>query len=187
MVPLYASYGRIQIKDKLRRAKMFNKITLTLITILMLVSLAACGTTGTSSTESTTPSAEPESASTDNYQMLPYISGSVADLKLDASADGSTQQLKVGQVLSISLESNPSTGYSWSATSSDQAVMMQMGEPQMQEPTASSTPVVGAPGTATLYFQAIKAGTATVTLNYQRSWEQGVTPEKTIIITVEVK
>ena len=166
---------------------MFKKFTLTLITIFMLVSLVACGTTGSGSNESTTPSAEPESASTDNYQMLPYISGSVADLKLDASADGSTQQIKVGQVLSISLESNPSTGYSWSAISSDPAVMMQMGEPQMQEPTTSSTPVVGASGTATLYFQAVKAGTATITLNYQRSWEQGVTPEKTITITVEVK
>jgi len=166
---------------------MFKKFTLNLITIFMLVSLTGCGTPGSSLNANTTPSVEPESASTDNYQMLPYISGSVADLKLDANADGSAQQLKVGQVMSISLESNPSTGYSWSAISSNPAVMMQMGEAEMQEPTASATPVVGAPGTATLYFQAVKAGTATITLNYQRSWEQGVTPEKTITITVEVK
>lgn len=166
---------------------MFKKFTLTLITIFMLVSLVGCGTSSSSSIETTTPNANPENASTDNYQMLPYISGSAADLKLDASADGSTQQLKAGQVMSISLESNPSTGYSWSATSSDPAVMMQMGEPEMQEPTASATPVVGAPGMATLYFQAVKSGAATITLNYQRSWEQGVTPEKTITIMVEVK
>jgi len=119
--------------------------------------------------------------------MLPYISGSVAVLKLDAAADGSTQQLKAGQVMSISLGSNPSTGYSWYATSSNPAILVQMGEPEFQEPTASATTIVGAPGTAILFFQAVKAGSATIRLEYKRGWEKDVAAEKTITITVEVK
>jgi len=172
---------------------MFKKSTLAIITLILLVAIAGCGKTNQSNSSSSanTPtdnssSATAQSVDNDNYQMLPYISGSVADLKLDASADGSTQQVKAGQVMSISLESNPSTGYSWFATSSDQAVIMQMGEPELQQ-TASSTPIVGAPEMATLFFQAVKAGTATITLDYKRGWEQDVKPEKTITITVEVK
>ncbi len=173
---------------------MFKKYSPTLIAIMLLVSLVSCGTVNqpTSSSEANTPQGNSSSTITgtvpgDNYQMLPYISGSVADLKLDASADGSTQQLKVGQVMSISLETNPSTGYSWYATSSNPEVIARMGEPEILEPTASSTPIVGAPTTGTFFFQALKAGGATIILDYKRGWEQDVTPVQTITIKVEVK
>jgi inhibitor of cysteine peptidase len=90
--------------------------------------------------------------------------------------------------MAITLESNPSTGYSWFATSSNLDVIAQMGEAQYQEPQSSSTtPIVGAAGTETLSFEAVKAGTATLTLDYKKGWETDVAPEKTITITVEVK
>lgn len=170
---------------------MFKRTTLTLITIFLLLTLAGCGTTNQPDSGSGNPldnstGAKTEIIPTDNYQMLPYISRSAADLKLDVNADGTTQQLKIGQVLSVSLESNPSTGYSWFAKSSDTAVIVQMGEPEFQAPEESSTPMVGAPGTDTIYFQAIEAGTATITFDYLRGWETAVTPEKTVTITVEV-
>ena len=186
------SMQSIPIKDK-RRARMFTKFTLTLITILLLASLAGCGNTNPSNNSSmvdnsgksqTTPAATTDE---DNYQMLPVISNKVANLKLDASADGTTQKLKVGEVLSISLESNASTGYTWVANSSDTTILVSMGEPEYSDPTQSGTPLVGAPGTQTFYFQAAAGGTATVTLNYQRPWEANVAPAQTIVITVEVQ
>ncbi len=166
---------------------MFKKSTFILVTVLLLISLVGCNKVSSNngaSNQNTPASTSTDTSSEDNYQMLPYISGSKADVKLDASADGSTQQLKIGQIMSISLESNLSTGYSWFATTSDPQVIVQLGEAEYQQP---STPMPGAPEITTLFFQATKAGTATVTLDYKRGFEQGVKPEKTLTINIEVK
>ena len=175
---------------------MFTKITLSFVSIILMIILVGCG--NASPTNSASPSAGEsqietseaytETNQTSNYQMLPVISGKVASLVLDASADGSTQQLKLGEVMEITLESNQSTGYSWFASVSNPDVLAQMGEPEYIEPTqSSSTMILGAPGTETFMFQGTDAGSATITLDYKRPWEKDVAPEKTITITVEVK
>jgi inhibitor of cysteine peptidase len=175
---------------------MFTKFTLSMITIILLISLAGCSINNPSSSnandennaaQNNPSSTSTDSNSSDNYQMLPVISGKVADLKLDASADGTSQSIKNGQVISISLESNPSTGFGWFATITNSSVLTQMGDPEYLGAAAdTSTPVVGAAGTQTFYFQATGTGTTTLTLNYERSWEN-VPPEKTITLTVEVQ
>jgi len=179
---------------------MFTKFSLTMITIILamtMTTLAGCSSTtppnsssntGSDNSQSNPSGTYTETNTTNEYQMLPVISGKVANLKLDASADSTTQQLKKGRVMSITLESNPSTGYSWFATSSNQEVLAQMGEPEYQAPASdSSTPILGAAGTETYFFQGADIGTATLTLDYKKGWETSVAPEKTIIITVEVK
>ena len=169
---------------------MFTKITLTMVTIILLIALAGCGAGTSSNPNSSEGSSQADSSgesSATNQQMLPIISGKVASLSLDASADGSTQQLKKGEVMSVTLESNPSTGYSWFVTISDQNVIIQMAETENQEASPSTTPVLGAPEKKTFFFQAIEAGQAAITLDYQRGWETGIAPEQTINILVEVQ
>ena len=176
---------------------MFKKITLTLFAIIVILSMAGCGSGSTPTQSSSTTNSgsneipagtSTETNSANNTNLLPIVSGKDANISLDASADGTTQQLKVGEILAITLESNPSTGYGWFATSSNPDVAAQTGDSQYQEPQSSTgTPALGAAGTETLTFQALKAGTAVLTLDYKRGWETNVTPEKTIIITVEVK
>jgi len=175
---------------------MFTKFTLSMIIIILLVSLASCGTISSSNkniSDSTNNSQSnplnPISNTTDieNYQMLPIVSGDIANIKLDASADGTTQQLKKGEVMSITLETNPSTGYSWFAAISNAGVLVQMGEPDYATPAESATPLLGASEKVTFYFQATETGTATLTLDYKRGWEADVSPEKTITLTVEVQ
>ncbi len=161
---------------------MSTKITLTFVIIIMLVSIAGCSLLPAASSDK--PS---ESNASSNKQMLPIVSGKQLKLSLDASAADSTQQLAVGDVIAVSLESNPSTGYGWFATSSDQNVIAQRGETQYNSTEASDTPIVGAPGTETIYFEAKAAGTATITLDYKRGWESDVAPDKTITINFEVK
>ncbi len=173
---------------------MFTKLSLAIISIFLLVSLVGCGAVNQTAPSSTSSSTQGSSTSSitdtnseDNYQMLPIISSKVANMKLDASASGSTQHLKKGEVLSISLESNASTGYAWTAKISDTAVVVQMGEPEYTEPTATGTPLVGAPGTQTFFFQAVEAGTATISLDYARSFETNVAPAQTVSFIVEVQ
>jgi inhibitor of cysteine peptidase len=173
---------------------MVYRIPLTIIAIVLIMSLAGCGAKTTTpaatdlpeaSVQPTTPATPAEEYPAGNEIMLPMISGKVANVTLDAMADGTTQQLKVGEVMAVALESNPSTGYAWYATISDTKVLVQMGEPQYNEPSAGA--VVGAAGTQTFFFQAIEPGTSLLTLEYKRGWETDVTPEKTVSINVEVK
>jgi inhibitor of cysteine peptidase len=176
---------------------MFTKFTLTIVTIILLFTMAGCGKTTLSNSSANTgeDNSQSESSetytgtnSTDNYQMLPVISGKVAKLQLDANANGTTQQLKMGEVMSITLESNPSTGFGWFATSSNPDVLAQMGDPVYLAPTSdSTTPILGAAGTDTFFFQAADTGTATLTLEYKQGWVTDVAPEKIITVTVEVK
>jgi inhibitor of cysteine peptidase len=176
---------------------MFKNIALTIISIFLLASMAGCSKSTppadqSPSTNSGTQESQakpyPETNPNDNQQMLPIISGKEASLQLDASADGTTQVLKVGEVMAIELESNPSTGYSWFSSSSNPEVVAQTGDAQVAVPQSSSgTPILGAAGTETLFFTATKAGTATLTLDYKRGWETDVAPEKTITVTMEVK
>ena len=124
----------------------------------------------------------------DNQQLLPIVSGNGADIEFGAEADGSTQQLKVGEVMAITLESNPSTGYAWYATSSNPDVVAQRGKAKYQKPESNSSErMLGASGTETIYFTADAVGTATLTLDHKRGWETDISPEKTITITVEVE
>jgi predicted secreted protein len=169
---------------------MFTKFTLTIITIILLVTLAGCGA-------KSTPTASPDNSQSktpgaaypaENQQLLPIISGKAVNLQLDSHADGSTQQLNKGEIMAVALESNPSTGYGWYASISNPKVLVQIGDPQYQGPSSSSgTPLMGAAGKQTFFLQAAETGTATVTLEYKRSWETNVAPEKTIIIKVDVK
>jgi len=128
---------------------MFTKLTLTLITIILMVSLAGCGakpspTPGTDNSQGNPSDTTPAG----NQQLLPIISGNPTNIQIDASADGTTQQLKKGEIMAITLESNPSTGFGWFATSSNPKVVVQIGEPQYQEPASSSSaPILGAVGT----------------------------------------
>jgi predicted secreted protein len=176
-----------------RRAKMFKKFTLTMVTVILLISLAGCNVI-TSSTKSTDDGQNDgvetitETGSADNYQMLPLISGKVANIQLDASADSTTQQLKVGEILSITLESNITTGYSWYITLSNPELLLQLGDPLYQEPPSSGeTPVLGAAGKLTYFLQAAKTGTTTVTLEYKQGANSSVAPAKTVTFTVEVE
>ena len=159
---------------------MFTKITLTMITIILLIALAGCGANNSQADTSGENSAT-------NQQLLPIISGKAASLSLDASADGSTQQLKKGEVMSVTLEANPSTGYSWFVNISDQKVIIQMAETEYQEASPNTTPILGAPVEKTFLFQAVEAGQATITLDYKRGWETDVAPEQMITIMVEVQ
>jgi predicted secreted protein len=172
---------------------MFTKYTLKLVTIILLVTLTGCGakttpTQGTTNSQSGETETYTNSNSSDNQQMLPIISGKVATIQLDAKVDGTAQQLKVAEVMAVTLESNITTGYSWFVNISDSNVLVQMGEPVYTEPQfSSSTPVMGAPGKQTFYLQAVGIGTTTVTLEYKRGFEPDVAPEKSITFTVEVK
>jgi len=96
---------------------------------------------------------------------------------------GGTVRLKVDDLLTVELEGNPSTGYSWEVMPADNPVLEQVGEAAY----ASSSDLLGAPEKVTLHFRARTTGEQMLQLIYDRSWEENVPPEKTFEIAVVVE
>ena len=111
--------------------------------------------------------------------------GSVDEIIVRDADEGRRVDLEVGQVLTVSLESNPTTGYSWQVADSDDAVLQQLGEVEFKQ--AGEEGLVGAGGIETFRFEAVRAGKTSLALEYLRPWEEGISPEKTFTIQVVVQ
>ncbi len=107
-----------------------------------------------------------------------------SEIKLDAADSGSSLKLSPGQVMAVTLEGNPSTGYGWYIVGELPAILEQQGEPEFVA-EAGSANKVGTGGMLTSKFRAQKAGIAVLTLGYMRSWEEQA-PLQTYTLTVEV-
>ncbi len=95
--------------------------------------------------------------------------------------------LSVGQTLTVTLCSNPTTGFMWSqeAQISDSAVISQTGH-EFVSPQHKDTPIVGASGVEVWTFRALKAGTADVSMEYSRPWEGGEKGEWSFNLAITV-
>lgn len=98
--------------------------------------------------------------------------------------NGREVQLKKGQTLVVTLEANPTTGYSWEvAEPLDEQVLRQVGEPEFKQESEA----LGAGGVQVLRFEAVNAGQITLKLVYHRPWEKGVEPLETYSLQVVVQ
>jgi inhibitor of cysteine peptidase len=117
--------------------------------------------------------------------VIGFLMGCTAgEVKLGVAESDSTQKLTPGQVIAITLDSNPSTGYGWQVVGELPAILQQVGDPEYKA-GADSAGKVGAGGMQTLRFKVLKAGTATLTLGYMRSWEKDVAPAQTYTLKIE--
>jgi len=111
--------------------------------------------------------------------------GASNEIEVGAEDSGGQVELRKGQVLAVTLESNPTTGYGWEVAEIDEAVLRQWGEAEFE--SSGSEGVVGAGGQETLRFEAVGAGQTTLRLAYRRSWEEDVEPEETFSVQVTVR
>ena len=109
--------------------------------------------------------------------------GSANAVTITEQDAGKTIELKTGDTLLVSLEGNITIGFSWIPAPQDPVLLEQVGDVVV----TPASDAVGAPGTLVLTFKATTAGQTTLHLDYKRSWEEGVTPEKTFDVTVVVK
>jgi inhibitor of cysteine peptidase len=92
-----------------------------------------------------------------------------AATKVVTDADkGSTVHLKTGDVLEVRLNSNPTTGYEWSAHPQSTPLLKPAGQSQTQ----AAQPGVGRPIVQIFKFRATGRGTGVLLLHYVRSWEK---------------
>ncbi|HEY45425.1 MAG: hypothetical protein AMJ88_12770 [Anaerolineae bacterium SM23_ 63] len=107
------------------------------------------------------------------------------EIELDMDDSGSQVEVKKGQVLAISLESNPTTGYMWEVLKIDESMLEQLGESEFI--SSESEGLVGVGGVEVLRFRALGVGTTNVELGYLRFWEEDVAPLMLYSLSIVVR
>ncbi len=97
-------------------------------------------------------------------------------------------EITVGDSFTVTLCSNPTTGFQWSETAqiSDQTLLQQT-DHQLVMPGPEPPPPPGTPGQEVWTFKALKEGKSTISMEYSRPWEGGEKGEWTFFLTVTVK
>jgi inhibitor of cysteine peptidase len=148
---------------------------------IAVVALAACSTAG----------ADPSPAGSATSDASPPSSPGAAPgtLRLDEDANGSTVTVAPGTPIVLVLQSNPTTGYSWTVTSLPDPGHVSLDSPiegrYVATPVGSG--VVGSGGTQSWDLHATKAGTTSIVLAYARPWESGVPPVEAFAVTFIVQ
>ena len=94
-------------------------------------------------------------------------------MELDPGEQAIERELEVavGDSFTVTLCSNPSTGFEWEeAVISDSSVLRETGR-EFQAPSSGVPP--GAAGKEVWIFEAVKQGASTVSMAYSRPWEGG--------------
>ncbi len=107
-------------------------------------------------------------------------------VEINEGNDGGKVELELGEILVVTLESNPSTGYRWEQPKNSKSILVQLGQAEFRPSETGEPPMVGAGGWEIFRFKAVSAGQMTLELVYHRSWEEGVEPLKTFSIQVVV-
>jgi inhibitor of cysteine peptidase len=94
-----------------------------------------------------------------------------------------TVDAETGQHFDISLESNPSTGYSWQVVQSPNKKVVRVLDSHFVEPSGDA---LGAPGTEVWQFQAVGKGTTKMVMEYSQPWEKSAPPAKRYTLTINV-
>ncbi len=122
------------------------------------------------------------------FERIPPVEPPVEleEVYVDEGDDSSQLELEQGQILVVTLESNPTTGYRWEVVEIQESILEQMGEAEFKPSQTGEPPLVGAGGWEIFRFKAISAGQTSLKLVYHRPWEEGVEPVKTFSIKVVV-
>ncbi|MHC4207488.1 MAG: protease inhibitor I42 family protein [Planctomycetota bacterium] len=115
------------------------------------------------------------------FEVLP----SAETVDVNEDDNGGQIELELGEILVVTLESNPSTGYRWELVEDNESILKQFGEVEFKSSETSEPPIVDASGLEIFRFKAVSTGQMTLELIYHRSWED-VEPLKTFSIQVVV-
>ncbi|MFZ2959949.1 MAG: protease inhibitor I42 family protein [Candidatus Ozemobacteraceae bacterium] len=103
------------------------------------------------------------------------------EVVIDATKDGQEMNLFLGQVLSIKLAENPTTGYRWSVEDFKPNILE-----QLEAVYKGNSGTIGAGGEKIFGFLAKKVGETPLKLEYNRPWEEASHPAKTFSIKIKV-
>jgi inhibitor of cysteine peptidase len=109
---------------------------------------------------------------------------SAQELSVNESYSGKQVEIAKGGSLTITLESNSTTGYSWELKEIGDTSILKKIDNKYEAPTNG---LIGAAGKEVWNFKALKTGKTTLNMEYSQPWEGGEKGAKIFILTVVVK
>lgn len=98
---------------------------------------------------------------------------------------GTPVTVGAGQDFLIALPGNRTTGYVWTAKTSNSNCRI-CGSAYESQPLPPGRTIVGAGGQQFFVVNAVHTGTATVTFSYGRPWQKGTLPARTESFTIKI-
>jgi len=109
-----------------------------------------------------------------------------AEVQLSDKDNGKTVKVAAGSTVILTLESNPTTGFSWTkADKVDKDILKLERNDYMQGPNPNG--LVGVGGTTVIIYRALKPGKAKIDLTYMQPWEPDSKFNTDYSVTVEVE
>ncbi len=115
--------------------------------------------------------------------LIFMISCSSGEINLTEEANGKTINCAKGQDITITLESNPTTGFDWYISENSKIGNLELINKNYK---AETTDKVGVGGEQIFTFKATGKGTANLIIEYKREWEEGKSPEETFEVNIKV-
>ena len=112
--------------------------------------------------------------------------GETEQIDLDASHNGQEIEVAVGDLLVITLGSNPTTGFGWQLSGIDEDLLALV-ESRYEPGENAEQGMVGAAGNEVWTFKALTTGVTTISMEYSRPWEGGEKAVQTFEVTVTIK
>ena len=108
------------------------------------------------------------------------------EVRLNDGDNGKTVKVAVGGTVTLTLESNPTTGFSWTKTDKvDKDILKLERNDYKQNPNPAG--MVGVGGTTVIVYRALKKGKAKIDLTYMQPWEPDSKFNTDYTVTVEVE
>ena len=147
--------------------------------LLVAAGMAACAVKpGNNFEQGEAETGKTPSPDTGSPEVLP--TGAV---ELSEADSGRTVTVTAGGLITVSLEGNLTTGYSWSVDEIDPHHLVQEGEPQYER----NSELKGAGEVTIFTFKALKPGETRLQLVYMRPFEASKPPEKSFEVGIEIK
>jgi len=107
----------------------------------------------------------------------------MATITLTRADHGKSIEVQVGDLITVSLDENPTTGFRWAIDKSDDDVVAL----QSSEYAAASGSRMGGGGQRVVTFEARKAGVAVIHLKLWREWEGDQSITQRFAVTLRVR
>lgn len=153
-----------------------------IITIVIIVVVAGLGywVYQLTSTPKETPNLE-QGLEEELRETIPSAS---EDAEPQATTSISSIEATTGDSFSVDLDANPTTGYQWELDFDSEYLQLLN---RKYVPRATETDLVGAGGTDTFNFRALKPGDTEMTFSYLRPWEKDKAPIEQKIYEITIK
>jgi inhibitor of cysteine peptidase len=103
------------------------------------------------------------------------------EVQVDNSYTGKEVEIAQDGILTITLESNPTTGFAWEVKDIANKDIVEFMSNEFQ---SSENGLIGGGGAEVWTFKALAQGKTTITMEYSRPWEGGEKAERTFFLTV---